>query len=119
MALHKTGGRIIIFFFGLHSLGYSGVFIQSHMFGTIARQPQMMVAIMSAAIFLIIGATTISAFRLRRYSLFHRIHYVGSIIAIVLLFFHNSYIRMYLVESLVVLFLKYIVRTWTTVLKVL
>ncbi|CZR39199.1 uncharacterized protein FPRO_05609 [Fusarium proliferatum ET1] len=114
MTIHKIGGRIIIGFFGLHSLGYTTVLVQNQIFGSMAQQPQIVAAILSSVTFAIIGVTSSRPFRLRWYSLFHKIHYVGSITALLLLFFHNNPIKMYIIESLVALCLKKIAETATT-----
>lgn len=108
---HKVTGRIIILFCALHVLSYCNAFIQMNMFWTAIRQPKIVVGIVSIGIFFALGVTSCRPFRRRWYSWFYRVHVIGSATIPMLLFFHVSHIRLYVLESAAVFVLNVILRT--------
>lgn len=108
---HKATGKIIILFFALHALSCGNAFLQMNMFWKAALQPKFLVALLSIGIFFALGITSSGAFRRRSYSWFYKVHVVGSAMLLLLLFFHVSSIRPYLLESAAVFALNVVLRT--------
>lgn len=111
MSLHKVTGRIIIAFFAVHISLYSILFVEMGMFWSIVRHLNIAVAMISAGILLIPGITATGFFRRRNHWWFYRLHVTGSAVILPLLFFHIKHIRVYLVESAMVLVMNAVLRT--------
>ncbi|KAF2648013.1 hypothetical protein K491DRAFT_699250 [Lophiostoma macrostomum CBS 122681] len=102
MSLHQVTGRIILSFFAAHVVLYSYAFVQMSIFWQSVRNPKITVGLISAGILFVLGVTSTGLFRRRQYRWFYRVHVTGSSIILVLLFFHVEHIRIYLLESAVV-----------------
>jgi DMSO/TMAO reductase YedYZ heme-binding membrane subunit len=110
MTLHKVTGRIILGFFALHVVFYVGFLVQMDLWSTFARQPKIAVGLASAVIFLLMGVTSMQWVRRRWYAVFYNVHVAGSVGVLGLLWFHVEAIRLYLVESAVVVVVRAVVR---------
>jgi hypothetical protein len=110
LSLHLVTRRIIILFVTLHAILYSIIFVRMNIFEKIIWQPQIAVALTSVTIFTTIGITSIRSFRRRAYSLFYKVHLIGSAIVLLLLFFHVRHIRIYILESAAVVCLNALLR---------
>lgn len=99
LALHKVTGKIIIAFFAAHVTLYSSAFVQMGLFWSSITQLKFAVAVISAGIFSVLGFTSAGFFRRSRYWWFYRVHVVGSVVILPLLWFHVSHIRTYLYQS--------------------
>ena len=111
LALHKVTGKIIIAFFAAHVTLYSSAFVQMGLFWSSVTQFKIIVAVISASILFVLGATSAGFFRRSNYWWFYRVHVVGSVVILPLLFFHVSHIRLYLYESGAVVLANALLRT--------
>lgn len=114
MSVHKVTGKIIVAFFAAHVLLYSNNFVQMGIFWKTIWLPKFVVAVISAGIFLAIGITSIGSFRRSKYWWFYRVHVVGSVAILPLLYFHVSTIRLYLFESAIVVIANALFRSIIT-----
>ncbi|KAF2499676.1 hypothetical protein BU16DRAFT_480549 [Lophium mytilinum] len=114
MSVHKVTGKIIIAFFAIHISLYSIFFVQIDMFWTSIRHSNIVVALISAAILFTLGVTSTGLFRRRDYWWFYKIHLIGSVLILPLLFFHVNHIRIYLFESAIVLVMNAVLRMFSS-----
>lgn len=110
LSIHLVTGRIIILLVTLHAILYSSVLLRMGIFQQSARQPNISVALVSVAIFGVIGITSVRSFRRRAYSWFYKVHIVGSVIVLPLLFFHVRHVRIYILECAAVVGLHALLR---------
>jgi hypothetical protein len=113
LSLHLVTGRIIILFVTLHAVLYGSILMRMNIFGKSIRQPNIAVALISVAIFGVIGITSIRSFRSRDYSRFYKVHLIGSATVLPLLFFHVHHIRIYILESGAVVVLNALLRIFS------
>jgi hypothetical protein len=73
-----------------------------------------MVALISAGILCTLGITSTGFFRRRHYRRFYRVHVVGSVIILPLLFFHVEHLRIYLLESAIVVMMNAVLRVFSS-----
>jgi hypothetical protein len=113
ISLHKVTGKIIIAFFAVHISLYSIFFVQMNMFWQIIRHSNIVIAIISAGVLCTIGITSTGFFRHRNYWWFYKIHVIGSVVILPLLFFHVIHIRIYLFESAIVIIMNAVLRMFS------
>ena len=83
----------------LHAILYSSIFVRMDIFGKSIQKPKIAVALIGVTIFGTIGITSTKSFRRRAYSWFYKVHLIGSVVVLPLLFFHVEHIRIYVLES--------------------
>ena len=114
LSVHRVTGKIIIAFFAVHISFYSIFFVQMDMFWETIRHLNIVVAIISAGILFTLGITSTAFFRRRHYWWFYKIHVIGSVTILPLLFFHVKHIRTYLFESAIVLIMNAVLRMFSS-----
>ena len=111
---HQVTGQIIFIFMALHVSCYSSALVQMNVFWKSARQPKIAVALCSAGLLVVLRVSSTAMFRRKWYSWFYKLHVVASAVVLVLLFFHVSHIRVYILESAAVLVLNIVFRMLST-----
>lgn len=104
--LHKISGRIIVSLLSLHAFLYCQFFLKVQRFGRVIRQPNIIVALASVGILLVLAVTSLSWFRRSHPKIFRTLHSSGSVTVLALLFFHVSRVRVFLLETALVLVLN-------------
>jgi DMSO/TMAO reductase YedYZ heme-binding membrane subunit len=114
MSIHQVTGRIILMFIAAHVLLYSICFARMNIFWQSVRQPKILVGLISAGILCTLGITSTPFFRRRHYRWFYKVHVTGSIVILPLLFLHVEHLRIYLLESEVVVVMNVVLRVFSS-----
>jgi predicted ferric reductase len=108
--VHQVLGRVIILFLFLHAGFYLNFFIQTGFWVNRFKDWDVILGLTSISIVALIGSSAMGFVRRWNYRLFFSIHAVAPIVLLSLLYFHVHYIRVYVVEAMVVALLNIILR---------
>lgn len=96
---HRLLGRIIIAFFSMHATLYLNFYVQASLLSKRIRDSDVQLGLAAIICFHIIGTSAISTIRNYSYRLFYIIHITLSPTVLVILYFHVSHIRIYILET--------------------
>ncbi|KAF2712943.1 hypothetical protein K504DRAFT_423152 [Pleomassaria siparia CBS 279.74] len=101
-ASHQISGRIIYFFFILHTVFYTGFFISAGVLGKRIKDKDVILGLISIILFTILSTTALQRVRRWNYPVFFISHVVLANVVLVSLWFHVTHIRLYILETIVV-----------------
>ena len=96
---HRLLGRIITTFFSMHAVLYLNFYVQASLLAKRIRDSDVQLGLAAIICFFIIGTSALSVVRTYSYHLFYIIHITLSPSVLVILYFHVSYIRIYILET--------------------
>ena len=96
---HRLLGRILIGFFSVHAAMYLNFYIQLNLLLKRIQDRDVILGLMAITTFMLIGTTALAKIRTWNYRLFFYLHVILSASLLPILFFHVSYIRLYIIES--------------------
>ena len=107
---HQLLGRIIILLFQLHAVFYLNFFIQSNLLSSKVKELYIICGILGALIFTAIGSTALAPVRKWNYRVFHAVHIILATAWMPVLFWHVTYIHIYIYETIALFTLNFMLR---------
>jgi NAD(P)H-flavin reductase len=114
MMLHRHLGTVVVVFFFLHSFMYFYMYICEGSVLHHLSTPFILYGVAGTSIFAVMLLSANRIFRAWSYRLFYAIHIVAAAILLPLLFFHGRYMRIYLIECIIIYGINSILRLWAT-----
>lgn len=96
---HQLLGRIVTFLLYAHAALYLNFYVQKNLLGSKLQEAYIICGIVGIICFTIVGTTALSPVRRWSYRVFYITHVVLATVLLPVLFFHVSYIRIYLYET--------------------
>ena len=110
ISIHQLLGRILTTMLGLHALCYLNFYILSGLLGAKLQQAYVLCGLFGILSLTTMGITALAPVRRRNYRVFHMVHVALATAIIPVLYFHVTYIRLYLFEIVVVHALNVLLR---------
>jgi len=101
-AAHQILGRIIHFYFILHTALYLNFFVLAGVLGKRIKDRDVIIGILASILWALVGTTALSFLRKWNYRVFYGTHVVLATALLPLLYFHVHHIRIYIWETLAV-----------------
>ena len=112
-ASHQILGRIIYFLLLLHASFYLNFFVQAGLLSKRIRDLDVITGLISITMLSILSTTALEVLRKWSYRVFYTTHIVLAGLLLEPLFFHVKFIRLYLIEVVVIIILHEIIRNYS------
>ncbi|KFX91435.1 hypothetical protein V490_05901, partial [Pseudogymnoascus sp. VKM F-3557] len=113
---HRILGRIIVALFSLHAGFYLNFFIGAGLTKNLFTRPIPSLGLTALALILTLYITSINTVRTYSYRIFYTAHFTISLALAPVLFFHAAPVRIYLIETLILVLFNTITRRLTSFL---